>query len=71
MTEAPLPSPIDESRQRMDLACDMIAVHGPGAAQVARENARAAAVAGQAAQARHWLRTLDIIQRMARSGSRS
>jgi len=61
------PSPIDESRQRIDLAHNMIEVHGPAAAQVARENARAAAVAGQAAQARSWLRTLDIIQRLARS----
>jgi hypothetical protein len=49
----------------------MIAVHGVGAAPVARENARSAAVAGRAAQARDWLRTLDIIQRLARSRPRS
>jgi hypothetical protein len=71
MTAAPppslAPSPIDESRQRVDLARDMIEVHGPGAAQVARENARAAAVGGQALEARRWLRTLDIIQQLARS----
>ena len=67
MTGAPLTSPIGEARQRTDLARDMIAVHEPGAAEVARENARAAAVSGRAAQARHWLRTLDIIQRMGRS----
>jgi len=58
------PPAIDESGRRRDLARDMIAVHGPEAARVARENARLAAVAGQAAQARDWLRTLDIIQRL-------
>ena len=66
MTAAPS-SAIDESRRRIDLARDMIAVHGAEAAQVARENARLAAVAGQALQARDWLRTLDIIQRLARA----
>lgn len=69
MIEAPPTTPIGEARQRVDLARDMIAVHGPGAAQVARENTRAAAVTGRAAQARHWLRTLDVIQRMARSSA--
>ena len=63
MTAAP-PSAVDESERRGDLARDMIAVHGPEAARVARENARLAAVAGQAAQAREWIRTLDIIQRL-------
>lgn len=67
MSEVLLRPPIEESRQRMGLARDMIAVHGPGAAQVARENARMAAVRGQVALARHWLRALDIIQRVARS----
>lgn len=74
MTPAPssiAASQVDESRQRIDLANSMIEVHGPSAAQVARENARAAAVAGQAAQARSWLRTLDIIQRLARSRPQS
>lgn len=66
MTAAPS-SAIDESRRRIDLARDMIAVHGPVAAQVARENARLAAVAGQALHARDWLRTLDIIQRLVRA----
>ena len=66
MTAAPPPT-IDESRRRIDLARDMIAVHGPEAARVARENARLAAMAGQAAQARDWLRTLDIIQRLVRA----
>jgi hypothetical protein len=45
------------------LARDMIDVHGREAAAVARENARAAALAGQAAQAKYWIRVLGIIQR--------
>jgi hypothetical protein len=45
------------------LARDMIDVHGREAATVARGNARAAAVAGQAIQARSWIRVLGIIQR--------
>jgi len=72
MTPALLPSSVaasqvDESRQRIDLARNMIEVHGASAAQVARENARAAAVGGQAAQARSWLGMLEIIQRLGRS----
>ncbi|HEV2098488.1 MAG TPA: hypothetical protein VGR45_06125 [Stellaceae bacterium] len=45
------------------LARDIIEVHGTGAAAVARENARAAALAGQGVQARSWIRVLGIIQR--------
>jgi len=45
------------------LARDMIDVHGTEAATVARGNARAAALAGQAAQAKAWIRVLGIIQR--------
>lgn len=45
------------------LARDMIDVHGMEAATVARENARSAARAGQAAQAKSWIRVLGIIQR--------
>jgi len=45
------------------LARDMIDVHGREAATVARGNARAAAVAGQAIQARSWIRVLGMIQR--------
>jgi hypothetical protein len=45
------------------LARDMIDVHGAEAAEVARENARSAALAGQMAQARRWLRAVGIIQR--------
>jgi hypothetical protein len=45
------------------LAGDMIGVHGREAATVARENARAAALAGQPTQAKYWIRVLGIIQR--------
>ncbi len=45
------------------LACDMIDVHGREASTIARENARAAALAGQAAQAKSWIRVLGNIQR--------
>lgn len=45
------------------LARDMIEVHGREAAIVARDNVRAAALAGQRPQARHWIRVLEIIQR--------
>lgn len=44
------------------LARDMIEVHGAEAAIVARENVRAAALAGQRPQARHWIRVLEMIQ---------
>ena len=52
------------------LARDMIDVHGREAATVARENARAAAVAGQAEKAKSWIRVLGIIQRQ-RAGKAS
>ena len=45
------------------LARDIIEVHGREAATVARDNARSAALAGQAAQAKSWIRVLGIIQR--------
>lgn len=45
------------------LARDMIEVHGAQAATVARENARAAALSGQAPRAKYWIRVLGIIQR--------
>lgn len=45
------------------LARDMIDVHGSEAATVARGNARAAAVAGQAEKAKSWIGVLGIIQR--------
>lgn len=49
----------DEQR----LARSIIAVHGAQAATIARENARGAALAGQPAQAKSWIRVLGIIQR--------
>jgi hypothetical protein len=45
------------------LARDMIDVHGREAATVARGNARAAALAGQAPQAKSWIKVLGMIQR--------
>jgi hypothetical protein len=52
----------DESDEQT-LARDMIEVHGAEAPTVARENARAAALAGQATRAKSWIRVLGIIQR--------
>jgi hypothetical protein len=49
------------------LTRDMIDVHGRAAAAVARENARAAALAGQAAHAKYWIRVLGCIQRLQAS----
>lgn len=46
-----------------NLARDMIDVHGKQAATVARENARAAALAGQVEKAKSWIRVLGAIQR--------
>jgi hypothetical protein len=45
------------------LAGDMIDVHGREAATVARENARAAALAGQPTQAKYWIRVLGMVQK--------
>ena len=44
----------------------MTNVHGADAAGVARDNARAAARAGQLIEARKWLRLVELIQRRAR-----
>jgi hypothetical protein len=52
-----------EGSDERKLAHDMIDVHGREAATVARGNARAAALTGQAIQARSWIRVLGIIQR--------
>ena len=46
-----------------NLGRDMIDVHGNEAATVARQNARAAALAGQAEKAKSWIRVLGTIQR--------
>ena len=53
---------IDDSDD-LKLASDMIDVHGREAATVVRENARAAALAGQAAPAKSWIRVIGTIQR--------
>lgn len=45
------------------LAREMFEVHGTAAVSIARENARAAAVAGQRQQAKSWITVLDLIQR--------
>lgn len=52
-----------DSPEDHNLARDMIDVHGREAATVARTNARAAAVAGQAEKAKSWIRVLGAIQR--------
>jgi len=44
------------------LARDMIEVHGAEAAMVARDNASAAALSGQALRAKFWIRVLGMIQ---------
>jgi len=45
------------------LARDMIEVHGTEAVTIARDNARAAALAAQIPEAKAWIRVLGIIQR--------
>ena len=45
------------------LARDLIEVHGAEAPMVVRGNARTAALAGQPALAKSWIRVLSIIQR--------
>jgi hypothetical protein len=45
------------------LARDMIEVHGCEAVTIARNNARAAALAAQPQQAKSWLKVVDLIQR--------
>jgi hypothetical protein len=51
------------------LACDMIEVHGMEAVTVARDNARGAALAGQAALAKSWIRVLGVVQRTLAGGA--
>jgi hypothetical protein len=46
------------------LAQDMINGHGALAADVARDNVRAAVLAGQRPQTRHWIRVLGMIQQI-------
>jgi hypothetical protein len=52
----------DEAAEQV-LVRDMVAVHGTEAAVVARQNARAAALASQPTQAKSWIRVLGNIQR--------
>jgi hypothetical protein len=53
---------VDDFVDEQSLARDMIDVHGAEAGTVARQNARVAALAGQAVQAKSWIRVLGIIQ---------
>ena len=52
----------DDSDEQ-SLARDMIEVRGLEAAAVARDNARRAALAGHATQAKAWIRVLGCVQR--------
>jgi LDH2 family malate/lactate/ureidoglycolate dehydrogenase len=61
VTTASLMMP-DGSNEEL-LARAMIDVHGARAAAIARENARSAALAGQATQAKSWIGVLAMIQR--------
>jgi hypothetical protein len=48
-----------------ELASDIIDVHGPRADEIARANARRAALVGLTAEARQWIEVLRAIQRRA------
>jgi len=61
----------NDAADRQRLAQDMIAVHGSEAPTVARGNARTAALAGQPALAKSWIRVLTIIQRQQAGQSRN
>ena len=61
---------IADAADETTLARDIIEVHGTNAAIVARENARAAALAGQGTLAKAWIRVLGVIQQR-QSGSAS
>ena len=68
ITELQLPGPdqvlaMNDGSDDDKLAGDMIDVHGRAAAVVARENARAAALAAQPTRAKYWIRVLGIIQK--------
>jgi hypothetical protein len=54
---------IADGADELSLARDMIDVHGAQAAAVARDNARTAALGGQALRAKSWIRVLGMIQR--------
>jgi hypothetical protein len=59
---------IDAAGEKL-LARNMMDVHGTEAATLARENARGAALAGQSAQAKSWIRVLGRIQKSMQSSS--
>jgi hypothetical protein len=54
---------IADGADEPSLARDMIEVHGAQTAAVARDNARTAALGGQALRAKSWIRVLGMIQR--------
>lgn len=53
----------NDAADQQRMARDLIEVHGNEAPTVARDNARTAALAGQPALAKSWIRVLSIIQR--------
>ena len=57
------PESVPAGEYHDNLARDMIDVHGHGAVNVARANARNAAMAGRTEQVRKWLAVVDGIQR--------
>ena len=61
----------DDGADQQRLARDLIEVHGDEAPTVARGNARTAALAGQPALAKSWIRVLSIIQRQQATQSRN
>jgi len=74
MTEAPPHPPLytiidvrADDAAGQALARDIIAVHGPAAAAVVRQNATAAALAGQTIQAKSWIAVLGSVQRQQSS----
>ena len=58
-----IPGTISGETDELALAHDIVEVHGTGAAAIARENARTAALAGQPMLAKSWIRVLGAIQR--------
>jgi hypothetical protein len=64
---APVAEAIDGTDPQL-LARDMIEVHGTEAATIARDNARAAAIAAQILQAKRWIKVLASIQRLQAAG---
>jgi len=61
----------NDGADQQRLARDLVEVHGDEAPAVARGNARTAALAGQPALAKSWIRVLSIIQRQQAVQSRN